>query len=459
MATNRKRLFGTSGIRGIPGQDLTLDFVTEMAQAVGTFFEKGPILVGHDTRHSGPTLAKAVAAGLMSVGLDVGEAGLLPTPALQYYVRNMEYNGGVMITASHNPSQYNGMKVSGSDGIDTTRDEEQIIENIYYDKEFRLADWKTVGSSFQDTKTIRAYSEGILSQVNVDQIRNRNFRVVVDPGNGAQCVAAPYILERLNCKPISLNAQPDGDFPGRGAEPTPDVLKGLSEAVKTYGADMGVAYDGDGDRSLFCDEKGVVHYGDRSAALLTDYILTQNPGALIVTTVSASKAIDDIVEARSGRIFKTKVGSVDVSNAMVERKALFGLEENGGCFYAPHIPVRDGAMTSALILEAMSKSSKPLSEILNSLPNYQQRKTKFECAREKVPKVMEQISAHAKGKVETIDGLKLWIDDKTWILIRPSGTEPVLRVFAESDRKDKLDTMINEYSEVVKDVLKRTTSS
>jgi phosphomannomutase/phosphoglucomutase len=458
MVTSRKRLFGTSGIRGIPGQDLTLDFVTEMAQAIGTFFEKGPILVGHDTRHTGPTLAKAVAAALMSVGLEVGEAGLLPTPALQYCVRKMEYNGGVMITASHNPSQYNGMKVSGIDGIDTTRDEERIIENIYYNKNFKLADWKTVGNSFHDTKTIRAYTEGILSQVNVDQIRKRRFRVVVDPGNGAQCVAAPYILERLNCKPVSLNAQPDGDFPGRGAEPTPEVLKGLSEAVKTYSADMGVAYDGDGDRSLFCDETGVVHYGDRSAALLTDYILTQNPSALIVTTVSASQAIDDIVKARGGRLFKTKVGSVDVSNAMVERGALFGLEENGGCFYAPHIPVRDGAMTSVLLLEAMSKSGKPLSEMLNSLPSYYQQKTKFECAHEKVPGVMERIATHAKGKVETIDGIKIWVDDKTWILLRPSGTEPVLRVFAESDRKDKLDTTINEYSEIVKDELKQTIS-
>lgn len=455
---SRKRLFGTSGIRGIPGKDLTLDFVTEMAQAIGTFFEQGPVLVGYDARNSSPTLAKAVAAGLMSVGLDVGEAELVPTPALQYCVRKMEYNAGVMITASHNPAQYNGIKVSGSDGIDTTRDEEQTIEGLYYDKKFRLADWKTVGTPFPDPKTVRTYINGILSQVDVDLIRERNLRVVVDPGNGAQCVAAPFLLERLNCRPISLNAQVDGDFPGRGAEPTPDVLTGLSEAVKTYGADLGVAYDGDGDRSLFCDEKGVVHWGDRSAALLTDYILTQKPGAMIVTTVSASQVIDDIVKERGGKLFKTRVGSVDVSNAMVDRNAVFGLEENGGCFFAPHIPVRDGAMTSALILEALAKSDRPVSAMLNSLPRYHQRKTKFECSRERVPRVMEEIEAHAKGEVERIDGLKIWPDEKTWILLRPSGTEPVLRVFAESDRKDKLDAVINEYSDVVKDALKRPRS-
>jgi phosphomannomutase/phosphoglucomutase len=451
----RKRLFGTSGIRGIPGDDMTIEFVTEMSQAIGTYLKEGPILVGYDSRNSSPTLAKAVAAGLMSVGLDVGEAELIPTPALQFNVRKMEYQGGVMITASHNPAKYNGIKVSGGDGIDVTREEETIIEDIYYTKKFNLADWKTVGTSVQETKAIRSYIDGILSQVDVDQISSKNFKVIADPGNGAQSVAAPYLLEKLNCKPVSLNAQVDGDFPGRGAEPTPDVLKGLSEAVKIYGADMGAAYDGDGDRSLFCDEKGVVHWGDRSAALLVDFILSEHPGALIVTTISASKVIDDIVQKHNAKIFKTKVGSVDVSNAMVERDALFGLEENGGCFYAPHIPVRDGAMTTALMLEALAKSEKPLSEMLDVLPRYYQKKTKFECSKELVPKVMEEIDAHVRGKVERIDGLKIWVDENTWILLRPSGTEPVIRVFAESDEPKKLDNVIEEYSALIKDALNR----
>ncbi|MEE9585522.1 MAG: phosphoglucosamine mutase, partial [Nitrososphaerales archaeon] len=225
--------------------------------------------------------------------------------------------------------------------------------------------------------------------------------------------------------------------------------------VKIYGADMGAAYDGDGDRSLFCDEKGVVHWGDRSAALLVDFILSEHPGALIVTTISASKVIDDIVQKHNAKIFKTKVGSVDVSNAMVERDALFGLEENGGCFYAPHIPVRDGAMTTALMLEALAKSEKPLSEMLDALPRYYQKKTKFECSKELVPKVMEKIDAHVRGKVERIDGLKIWVDENTWILLRPSGTEPVIRVFAESDEPKKLDNVIEEYSALIKDALNR----
>jgi phosphomannomutase/phosphoglucomutase len=216
---------------------------------------------------------------------------------------------------------------------------------------------------------------------------------------------------------------------------------------------MGVAYDGDGDRSLFCDEKGVVHWGDRSAGLLVEYILSKNPGATIVTTVSASKVIDDIVREHKAKIFKTKVGSVDVSNAMIDHNALFGLEENGGCFFAPHIPVRDGAMSTALILEALANSTSTLSEILGDLPKYFQKKTKFECAKELMPQLMEKILGQIDRDVEQIDGLKIWEDDNSWILLRPSGTEPVIRVFAESNQKTKLEKMIDEYAGLVKDAL------
>ena len=358
-----------------------------------------------------------------------------------------------MITASHNPAKYNGIKVSGDDGIDITREEEKLIEDIYYKKKFNLADWKTVGTSIKETKVIKFYMDGIISQIDKDTIRKRNFKVIVDPGNGAQGEVAPYLLEKLNCRPVSINAQIDGSFPGRGPEPTPDLLADLSETVKTFEADIGVAYDGDGDRSLFCDEKGIVHWGDQTAALLVDYILSENPGALIVTTISASKVIDDIVEKHSAKILKTKVGSVDVSNAMIEHDALFGLEENGGCFYMPHIPVRDGAMTTVLMLEALAKSKKSFSEMLESLPRYFQKKNKFECTKKQLPQLMQKIETQIEGKIERVDGIKIWTDDNTWILIRPSGTEPVIRVFAESNDKTKLEDITDKYSELIKEAL------
>lgn len=450
---DQKKLFGTSGIRGIPGKDLTLEFLTEISQAIGTFFKKGPALIGYDGRESSPTISKAIAAGLMSVGIDIGEAKLLPTPALQFYVRKTEYNFGVMITASHNPAEYNGIKVSSNNGVDITRNEEKVIEEIFYKKEFNLANWKNIGTSIMETKPVLFYINGIISKVNKDKIRKRNFKVIVDPGNGAQSEVAPLLLEKLNCSPVTLNGKIDGTFPGRGAEPTPDMLTGLSETVKIHGADMGVAFDGDGDRSLFCDEKGVVHWGDRSAALLVEYILSEKPDAVIVTTISASKVIDDIVEKHKGKIFKTKVGSVDVSNAMIKFNAYFGLEENGGCFYAPHIPVRDGAMTTALILEALAKKEETFSEMLNKLPKYFQKKTKFEYTKEQLPQIMKKIETQVEGEVDLTDGIKIWADENTWILLRPSGTEPVLRIFAESDKEEKLENMISKYKKLVQDLI------
>ncbi len=434
--------------------DFTLEFLVEFSQAVGTFFGEGPILLGYDGRKSSPAIAKAAAAGLLGVGLDVFEAGLVPTPGLQFAVRSFGYRGGGMITASHNPPQYNGIKVMGQDGVEISREQELAVEGIYYEKRFKETDWKGVGTASLETRVVANYLKGIMRQIDAETIRKRAFKVVVDLGNGAQAVAAPYLLEELGCKVVSINGQVDGDFPGRGAEPTPDTLTDLSAAVKATGADLGVGYDGDGDRAIFCDEKGVVHWGDRTGAMLTDYVLSRHPGGEVVTTVSTSRIIDYVAEKRSSKVTKTRVGSVDVSRAMINNGAVFGLEENGGCCYAPHIPTRDGAMTTALMLDLLSKEEKPFSDILQTLPRFHQRKAKFECPREKVKQVMQEVSAHATGRVEHVDGIKIWSGNNSWILLRPSGTEPVIRVFAESDSEKGLDSLFKHYGSVLEAVLK-----
>lgn len=450
---NRKRLFGTNGIRGIPGKDLTLEFVAEMGLAIGTFVGKGTALVGHDVRNSSPTLARAIAAGLQESGVDVAIAGLLPTPAAQFGIRKLGYDGGVIITASHNPPEYNGIKVCGSNGVEVTREEELRIEGTYYNKAFKRADWKTIGVSLEETKGIGHYINGVVSNVDADAIKNRKLTVVMDIGNGAQSVAAPYIGEELGCRVISLNGHPDGNFPGRGAEPTPDTLTALSKAVTAYGADFGVGYDGDGDRSLFCDEKGAIHYGDRSGAVLTDHVLGTRKGNLVVTTIATSQVIDDIAEKHGAKVLRTRVGSVDVTNEMIKKKAIFGLEENGGCFFAPHIEVRDGGMTTALMMELLAKENKPFSSILAELPKYHQQKLKFSCPVGKRAKIIEEVAGKVQGKIDTDDVLKIW-SDKTWVLLRPSGTEPILRVFGESDSKDKLEAMMKKYKTLVEAAIK-----
>jgi phosphomannomutase/phosphoglucomutase len=455
MMSIERKFFGTNGIRGIPGVDLTLEFIVEMSQSIGTYFGQGPILIGWDGRISSPLLSKAVSAGIMASGLDVMESGSTPTPGLQYSVKKLGYKGGVMITASHNPPQYNGIKVVGEDGVEISREDEAKIEDIYFKRDYKRAEWNSIGSCIPEGAVIQTYIKGVLSQVDIDAIKKRTFKVVLDPGNGVAALAAPYALSNLGCKVLTINGHLDGEFSGRGPEPIPSVLSGLSDTVRSAKADLGIAYDGDGDRAIFCDEKGVIHWGDRTGALLVDYILSKNPGTLVVTTVSTSQIIDIVAKRNDSKVLRTRVGSVDVSRAMIDYKALLGLEENGGFFYSPHIPVRDGLMTSALILEALSRTNRTLSEVITTLPTFHQRKAKFDCPNEIKNKVMKEIESRSKGKIERIDGVKVWADDSTWILLRPSGTEPLIRVFGESPHAEKIEELMERYSLMVKEIIEK----
>jgi phosphomannomutase / phosphoglucomutase len=451
LAVSQPRLFGTNGVRFVPGVSHDLDFAIGIAEAIGTYFGKGELLVGMDGRLSSPALSNAVISGLLSSGMDVAEAGLVPTPALDYGVKTMGFKGGVMITASHNPPQYNGIKVAGPEGVEVPRLDEQRIEKIYYDKTQNLADWKSVGVTRQEPSVVRNYIRGILSRVNSKMISERKFTIVLDIGNGAQAVAAPYLVEALGCKVVTLNSVVDGSFPGRGPEPTPATLGDLSSAVRSVGADLGVAYDGDGDRSIFCQEDGQILWGDQSSCLLGDYLLEKNPGATVVTSVASSQAIETVAKKHGAKVLRTKVGSVDISRTIIERNALFGFEENGGCIYQPHVAVRDGGMTTALMLECLAARGMSFSRAFSfSVPRFYQAKTKVEISGKKSEPIMKAVERLGKGEVERVDGLKIWADDRSWVLVRASGTEPIVRIFAESDSQEKADQLVKRFTKAVK---------
>lgn len=447
---SEQRLFGTNGVRFVPGVSRDLDFVIKFSEAAGTYYGEGEILLGQDGRVSSQAMANAASSGLMSSGRDVAEAGLVPTPALQYAVKNMGFRGAVMITASHNPPQYNGLKVMGADGVEIPRLDEQRIEKIYHENSETRADWKSVGVARQEQAVVKNYLRGILSKVNSKEIAGRKFTLAMDLGNGAQSVAAPFLAEALGCKLVTLNSVVDGSFPGRGPEPTPHTLKDLSTAVKSSGADLGVAYDGDGDRAIFCDEEGSVFWGDQSGTLLADYLMEKAPDSTIVTPISSTQAIEVVAKRRGGKVLRTRVGSVDVSRTMLERKALFGFEENGGCIYAPHLPVRDGAMATALMLECLASRGMAFSRAVSySVPKFFQSKTKLEVDPRKVEAIMRAVERQAKGTVEKVDGLKIWTDEHTWVLVRASGTEPIIRIFAESETQEKLGTATKRFVKIV----------
>jgi phosphomannomutase/phosphoglucomutase len=449
-----KKLFGTNGIRGLVNKELTPEMAIKVGSSIGTFFGKKNLLVGHDARTSGPMFAKAVIAGLTATGCNVFFAGMVPTPALQYAVKNHCMNGGVIITASHNPPEYNGIKVIWNDGIEISHEQETEIENIYFENKPVFAEWDKLGTKRELAVVNDEYVEAIKKHVNVSEIAEKRYHVVVDAANSVGGLTAPQLLRELGCKVTTINANIDGTFPGRLPEPRPENLKEIAVAVKAVGADLGVAFDGDADRSIFVAENGEIYWGDKTFALIEKQFLIENPNSKIVTPVSSSTLVKDTAEAYKGKIVWTKVGSVTVSQTMKELKAKLGGEENGGVFYGPHQAVRDGAMTTALILSIMAKTGEKLSELIAEQPQYFIEKGKVECPEDKKEKVLKKLLEQEKSaNISTIDGVKIWFEDKSAILVRPSGTEPIYRLYAEAKNQEKASKLIRDYGITLKKIL------
>lgn len=458
MAKSR-RLFGTNGIRGVVNLDLTPDFAMKIGSAVGTFFKKGHILVGYDGRTSSPMIAQAVIAGLTSTGCAVYNVGMGPTPAIQYAVKHHRMGGAVMVTASHNPPKYNGIKVIAENGIELPREQEVEIENIFFCERIRKAKWNEIGEIRQLPGILDIYREAVKKHIDVMAIQKRRFHVVVDAGNGVGGLAAPYLLREIGCTVTTINANIDGTFPSRPPEPRPENLGELASMARAVSADIGVAYDGDADRSIFVDERGEVYWGDRTFALIEKHFLQDKPGQKIVTPVSSSRLIEEIADEYEGKVVWTKVGSIIVSHTMKEVNAKLGGEENGGVFYAPHQPVRDGAMTTALILNIMAKTGRKLSKLLAELPRYYIKKDKLKCPNELKESVLEELTLQVKGmSIDTTDGIKIGFPDKSSILIRPSGTEPIYRFYAEGKTRERATELLTEYKAKLQRLIDKLTN-
>ena len=453
----RRKLFGTNGIRGVVNDDLTPEFVIRVGCAIGTFFECGKIVVGHDCRTSGLMLTQAVIVGLTSTGCTVYDVGMAPTPAIQYAVKRHGMDGGVIITASHNPPEYNGIKVVAEDGVELPREREIEIESLFFNGKVRRVDWDKIGAIHRLPSILDVYIEAIKQHVDVNAIQRRHFHVVVDPGNGVGGLAAPYLLREMGCRVTTINANIDGTFPSRPPEPRPENLRELASALRIVKADVGVAYDGDADRSIFVDEKGEIHWGDRTFALIEKFFLQSNPGEIIVTPVSSSHLIKEIADQYGGRVVWTKVGSIIVSHVMKKLNAKLGGEENGGILYAPHQPVRDGAMATALILDVMAKTGKKLSELLAELPLYYIEKDRLECPDDLKERALKEFIEKTKDMtIDTIDGAKIWFPDTSSILIRPSGTEPIYRFYAEGKTRNRAAQLIYEYKAKLHEIIDKS---
>jgi phosphomannomutase/phosphoglucomutase len=453
-------LFGTDGVRGITNKEMNSYLALEIGLAFGTWLKKakkkGKVLVGTDTRTSNELLKFAFHSGLLSTGCEAIDLGILPSPALQYSVKHLGADGGAIITASHNPPTFNGIKLIEPTGMEMVKKDLAEIEDIYFNKHFCLAKWNEVGKLSKWEEGIRVYIDAIKSKVAEEAIKKANLRVVVDCGNGAGALCTPYLLQELGCEVISLNAQPDGLFPCHEPEPLKENLKELINQVKSLkGSAIGVAHDGDADRVIFVAEDGCYLYGDKSLAIVAAQQVKKKQGSLFVTPVSSSTCVEEVVKRNGGKVLYTPIGAPIVAHEMVKHNAIFGGEENGGLIFPEHQYCRDGAMGIAKMLELMAKSNKSLKELAQEIPTYSLSKTKTYCPHEKKQKVMEKFISAMKRKAlpfQVIDGAKVQLKEG-WVLVRPSGTEPIFRIFSEAKNSKDSKRLAEEYKYKVEEII------
>ncbi len=446
------RLFGTNGIRGVAGREIDSGLAFRVGSALGTLFPKERVLIGRDGRLSSPMLLEGVAAGLLAQGNDVEDRGLITTPALEFMVKNTLSSAGVMITASHNPPEYNGFKVVDSDGIEIPRSKEEKMELLIHQDRWRVSN--SPGQRVVREGRIGSYFEKLESQfLSNDEIGN--LKIVIDTGNGASALTTPKLLRKLGARVMGVNDVIDGEFPGRNSEPRPENLGALSKIVSEEEADMGIAHDGDGDRAIFVDETGVVQPGDRTFALVEDELLRNHPGVKIVTPINTSMVVSEVAKKRRGKLILTKVGSIEVSRTVVRVGALLGGEENGGIFYAPHHPVRDGTIAAVLVVNAIIRNGRPLSKLLDRLPKFHMVKEKIPCKEGAKDRAIEALKTKLKGRISsTLDGIRLDMDGRGWVLVRASGTEPLLRLYAEAKTENQLQEILDEFRPLVLNAVK-----
>jgi phosphomannomutase/phosphoglucomutase len=445
---SRKRLFGTNGVRGVVGEDMHPGLVLGIGAALGSM-RRGRIAVGRDTRTSGPALAAALKAGILSTGSDVVDLGVLPTPALQYVVRG-RFVAGAMVTASHNPPEYNGVKVIDTDGTEMGDDEVILLEDRLLAGRFGYAPWDRVGRQVSAPDLAGEYLAGVAGHFS--PATGDGITVVVDPGSGAGSVTTPEILARIGCRVHTMNAIPDGTFPNRAPEPSEEGLRPLAEMVKATGAAMGIAHDGDADRTVFIDEKGRFLEENREFGLVARSLCGERKGA-VVAPVSTSLIVGDVAGRLGCTVDYTAVGSIYVARRMMELIAagtpvVMGGEGNGGLIYPGHQFCRDGAMTAAMVVAIVAGSGKPLSELADSLPRYHMIKEKIRTGNAHAL-VAGLVQKYAGEKPDLTDGVRL-NRDEAWALVRPSGTEPLVRVTVEAREERDAVALLGEIREALR---------
>jgi phosphomannomutase len=443
-------MVSVSGVRGRVGGGLTPEVVARFAAAFGSWLrersERPRVVVARDSRVSGPMYRLAVLAGLESVGCDVIEAGLVPTPTALFTIRHHGADGGIVVTASHNPVEWNALKFASSVGMFLDGDEAAAMRMYIGEKPIVRATWDSLGTASVDDDAVSRHLDAVLAirYLDVEALRARRFTVVLDCARGAGGVILPRLLQALGCEVIGMDLETDGRF-SRMPEPVAENLGGLEARVRETGADLGMATDPDADRLSLVGGDGRAIGEDLTLALAADLVLRHNPGP-VVTNLSTSRVVQDVAESAGATLHRAPVGEINVARAMQQVRAVVGGEGNGGVILPDVHLTRDAAVAAALVLQALLESG-------GTLRDFATRHGPYFIVKDKLPResagdadtLDELEKSLATGQADRRDGLRLdWPDRRSWLHLRPSGTEPVFRIIAEAPTMEQARALVEE---------------
>jgi len=437
-AANKQLLISVSGMRGVVGEDLTPVVAAEYGSAFGSFLnlrgsggsERLRVCIGRDSRTSGPMLQSAVTAGLCAMGIDVIDLGVVTTPGVGIMVRQLGCAGGVVVTASHNPIEYNGIKLLRDDGAAPTKDLAEDIKHRYLAKNFAFVESAGCGSVRSDEGADHSHIVRVLAVADRAQIATKAFKVVLDSVNGAGGRVTKKLLAELGCEVTAINDEATGQF-AHTPEPVAENLAGLSEAVRMAGAEVGFAQDPDADRLAIVDEQGRYIGEEYTLALAAKSIFAANIGR-VATNLSTSRMIDDVAASAGGEVVRTSVGEANVAAVMRQKDCILGGEGNGGVIDPRVGWIRDSLVGITLVLQLMQKTGKTISQLVSDIGSYHMRKEKFAAGEAEARKILETAGNRFSGaKVDTRDGYRFDFADG-WVHLRRSNTEPVMRVIVEA---------------------------
>lgn len=452
-------MVSVSGFRGRVGDPLVPELVGEIAAAFGAFMrqcgEGRTILVARDSRTSGPMFARATIAGLMSAGCDVVDLGVVPTPTLMLAVERGEAIGGICVTASHNPAEWNALKFATSEGMFLNQESMDEFLTLLREGTPSRASWDALGVVAEDVSAVERHMAALLdlSVLDLTAIRARGLRVALDCVHGAGGPMMLELLAELGCSVTSIGIEPDGLFP-RDPEPTAANLADLAQLVRESGSDIGLAVDPDGDRLSLVDETGSPIGEDYTLAFAAATVLPRTPGT-VVTNLSTSQVVEDVASRLGAGFERAPVGEINVATRMKEIGAVIGGEGNGGVILPELHLTRDAPVAAALVLQHLVDGGGTLSEAVGALPSYEIVKAKMNFPRERMAEVYAALEERAVGAdVDSSDGLRLrWTEAHRWMHVRPSGTEPVVRVIAEAPSAEEALSMVKDGRDVLERLL------